>query len=462
MMKRILFFFTSVIAAITAFAQGFTTYGDGTEWTLTRLSETAGSGVTVVNDGTVFTMTSDVTIAKEDYFTLEPQKEVRMGDGVKLQILGTCSLDAGDFTTSFYPLDSEAQPYGLWVEGNDRVTVRNVCFDGVGLSGHVAGGMDITECLFMNHNTKSASYALNMGPDQSNYRVTNCSFFDCQRSAIGSGANIRIDLTVDGCQFNGNGTSNRNYPQLNLTVGSNVVITNNRIIGNREHTMVGGIVVANMMGFDGDYNTLISNNVVEDNRFGIAVYTKQSASVLNNVIRNNNTEVNPNNGGSGINVYDPYKQQHTVIAGNYIENNLWGITVIGGAEVNVGKTDDPLASDYNAGRNTFWNNGFGGAYYDLYNNSDNTVYAQGNYWKTAGSQDAQGIEDVIYHRVDDASLGEVVFTPWLENDPSKVHGSVVDRKQDDVVFDLNGVRRDKVHKGVNIVTRRGKTVKVVR
>ena len=96
------------------------------------------------------------------------------------------------------------------------------------------------------------------------------------------------------------------------------------------------------------------------------------------------------------------------------------------------------------------------------NNSDNTVYAQGNYWKTAGSQDAQGIEDVIYHRVDDASLGEVVFTPWLENDPSKVHGSVVDRKQDDVVFDLNGVRRDKVHKGVNIVTRRGKTVKVVR
>ena len=460
-MKKYLFLLAGMMASLQMLAQGFKTYGDGSTWTLTRLSETEGSGVIASNDGALFTMTTDVTIAAEDVFTLETQKEVRMADGVRLEILGPCSLDAGDFTTSFYPLDNEAQPYGLWVEGTDRVTVRNVSFEGVGLSGHVAGGMDIVDCLFMNHNAKSASYALSMAPHLSNYRVENCSFFDCQRSAIGSGANICIDLTVRGCTFIGNGTSNRNYPQLNLTVGSDVVITNNRIIGNREHTMVGGIVVANMMGFTGTYNTLIENNVIEDNRFGLATYVGQNAVIRGNVIRNNNTEVNPMNGGSGINIYDPYMIQTTRIEDNWIEGNLWGITVVGGAVVNIGKTDDPTAEDYNPGNNTFYNNGFDGNVYDLYNNSTNTVYAQGNYWKTAMTQDESGIENVIFHKNDDASLGEVIFNNWKTEDATAI-GQTELNCLPTVIYNINGVRVNEMQKGVNIIRRGGKTMKVIR
>lgn len=48
----------------------------------------------------------------------------------------------------------------------------------------------------------------------------------------------------------------------------------------------------------------------------------------------------------------------------------------GGRCVNVGKTEDSNAADYNPGLNVFLNNGFGGTIYDLYNNSANTVYAQ--------------------------------------------------------------------------------------
>jgi hypothetical protein len=460
-MKKYLFLLAGMMASLQMLAQGFKTYGDGSTWTLTRLSETEGSGVIASNDGALFTMTTDVTIAAEDVFTLETQKEVRMADGVRLEILGPCSLDAGDFTTSFYPLDNEAQPYGLWVEGTDRVTVRNVSFEGVGLSGHVAGGMDIVDCLFMNHNAKSASYALSMAPHLSNYRVENCSFFDCQRSAIGSGANICIDLTVRGCTFIGNGTSNRNYPQLNLTVGSDVVITNNRIIGNREHTMVGGIVVANMMGFTGTYNTLIENNVIEDNRFGLATYVGQNAVIRGNVIRNNNTEVNPMNGGSGINIYDPYMIQTTRIEDNWIEGNLWGITVVGGAVVNIGKTDDPTAEDYNPGNNTFYNNGFDGNVYDLYNNSTNTVYAQGNFWKTAMTQDESGIENVIFHKNDDASLGEVIFNNWKTEDATAIQQAESDCSSS-AIYSINGVRVNEMQKGVNIIRRGGKTMKVIR
>ena len=79
------------------------------------------------------------------------------------------------------------------------------------------------------------------------------------------------------------------------------------------------------------------------------------------------------NGGSGINIYDPYMIQTTRIEDNWIEGNLWGITVVGGAEVNIGKTDDPNADDYNPGNNTFYNNGFDGVVYDLYNNSPNII-----------------------------------------------------------------------------------------
>ncbi|MCR4852699.1 MAG: right-handed parallel beta-helix repeat-containing protein [Prevotella sp.] len=462
-MKKLLFVLVGMMVSLEMMSQSFKTDGDGSTWTLTRLSQTEGSGVSVSDDGLVFTMLGDVTIAAEDVFNLESYKEVRMGDGVRLEILGACSLDAGDFTTSFYPIDDQAQPYGLWVEGVDKVTVHNVSFEGAGLSCHVQGGMDITDCLFMNHNAKSASYALNMAPDKSSYNVENCGFYDCQRSAIGSGANVRVNLTIKNCTFIGNGVSNSNYPQLNLTVGDNVVISNNKIIGERSHTKVGGIVVSNMMGYTGDYNTVISDNVIEDNRFGVAVYTNQTASVLNNVIRNNNTEVNPMNGGSGINVYDPYKQQKTRISGNYIEGNLWGITVVGAAEVNIGKTDDPSATDYNPGQNTFLNNGFDGTIYDLYNNSDNTVYAQGNYWKTAATQDAEGIEAVIFHKVDDGSLGEVIFTPWITEDKTLVESFTNDEfTTPEEIYSLDGTRLNEMRKGINIVHRNGKTVKVIR
>ena len=339
--------------------------------------------------------------------------------------------------------------------------MNNITFKGAGLSAHVKEGMDITNCHFFDHNAVSASYALSMGPDLSSYHISDCSFSDCQRSAIGSGANIRVSMVVENCTFDSNGVSNRNYPQLNLTVGENVVIRNNVIQGDRSHTMVGGLVVANMMGFAGTYHTLIENNVIEDNRFGLATYVGQDAIIRGNLIRNNNTEVNPMNGGSGINVYDPYMIQTTRIEDNWIEGNLWGITVVGGAEVNVGKTADPTSADYNPGNNTFYNNGFDGTVYDLYNNSANTVYAQGNYWKTAATQDAQGIEAVVFHKNDDAKLGEVIFSGWNTEDHTAIEHAEADAVVTEV-YSMDGVRLSRMQKGVNIVRSNGKTKRIVR
>ena len=123
----------------------------------------------------------------------------------------------------------------------------------------------------------------------------------------------------------------------------------------------------------------------------------------------NKYETNPMNGGSGISIYDTSYAQDVYVEGNHIEGSLWGITVIGGKNVNIGKTEVPsTADDYNPGKNVFINNGNGGVLYDLYNNGSNTIYAQGNTWNVA-NQTADEIETVIFHKNDDASLGEVIY-----------------------------------------------------
>ena len=458
-MKRFFYAMVGLLVSMQTMADVFVTTGNGTTWTIGKLLEESSAFELTANGEIV--MHDDVTIAEADSFAICPGDELWMSDKVRLTVLGGCSFDAGEEGSSINAWGDSDKPFGLWIEGEHRVKMNNITFRGAGLSAHVKEGMDIMNCQFLDHNAVSASYALSLGPDMSSYHVSNCSFSNCQRSAIGSGANICVSMVVENCTFDCNGVSNRNYPQLNLTVGENVVIRNNVIQGDRAHTMVGGIVVANLMGFAGTFHTLIENNVIENNRFGVATYVGQEAVIRGNMIRNNNTEVNPMNGGSGINVYDPYMVQTTRIEDNWIEGNLWGITVVGGAEVNVGKTADPAAADYNPGNNTFYNNGFDGAIYDLYNNSSNTVYAQGNYWKTAATQDANGIEAVVFHMNDDAKLGEVIFSDWKTEDHTAVEHVEADATLTEV-YSLNGVRLDGMQKGVNIVRSNGKMKKIVR
>ena len=180
--------------------------------------------------------------------------------------------------------------------------------------------------------------------------------------------------------------------------------------GDSTLNMVGGIAVANWFGTAG-INVSIEDCEISDNRYGITTMGVMDVVIKNNQIVNNKFESNPNNGGSGISLYDPYYKQNAVITGNRIERSLWGITVIGCSEVNLGKTTvDADASDYNPGGNVFIDNGNNGTLYDIYNNSSNTVYAQGNFWNVA-SQDSVSIETVVYHKNDNPTLGEVIYMP---------------------------------------------------
>ena len=98
-----------------------------------------------------------------------------------------------------------------------------------------------------------------------------------------------------------------------------------------------------------------------------------------------------------------------IITGNQISNNLWGVTLIDKTVANLGSDD---ADDFNPGGNIFSNNGNGGQIYALYNNTANPVKALHNCWIEGQESAAEEVESVIFHKVDDESLGEVFYDPF--------------------------------------------------
>ena len=125
------------------------------------------------------------------------------------------------------------------------------------------------------------------------------------------------------------------------------------------------------------------------------------------------------------------------------------MTVIGCKNVNLGRTDVAEdAPDYNPGGNTFKDNGNSGLLYDLYNNSANIVYAQNNTWNVS-SQTQEQIEAVIYHKADDASLGEVIY--WPAATTNSIEQPQQKQAHTSGFYDLRGVRHSTPQKGINII-----------
>ncbi|MCR4957263.1 MAG: right-handed parallel beta-helix repeat-containing protein [Prevotella sp.] len=417
-MKKIAMLCLLAAVAQQMSAEEIKTAGNGKTYTLDLLSQMESDAVEKYvdeDDGEViYTLYDNVTIAAGDKFEMEDEVTVLFDDKVTFTIEGEADFQLAKgsvFDSAFDSYDGVA-PVGIVMSNEKSQTMfQNCAFYYVGLRNMSKKGLKVDNCAFYYNNGAIGQAALTIGTDGAPFEVTNSTFGYNQKAAIAGAANYRNPLLIEDCEFYCNGQANRNTPQLNLTVADNVVIRGCTIEGDPEMTMVGGIVVANMVGFTGELNTLIEDNIIKDCRFGMATYLEQKAVIRNNILKDNCHEVNPMNGGSGINVYDPYKLQYTYIEGNYIEGSLWGITLVGGKEANLGRIDvEPTSADYNPGGNVFVNNGNGGVLYDLYNNSPNTVYAQGNIWNVSQQTEEQ-IESVIFHKHDDSKLGTVIFMP---------------------------------------------------
>lgn len=453
-MKKIVTFLCVAALAASAYADEFVSAGNGTTYTLDDLSKIASCGVHKVDGAWV--LDSTFTISAGDVLKFQNNEVVKLTDGLVLTIDGT--LDCAPADTVLVTRYGESEPKGFRLyDDNAKAVLKNARFEYVGITlGSGNGNIVAQNCTFYQYNGKlSTNACLNFSKTGKGNVVDHCSFIESTTSGVGNGANTPVGIKVTNCYFYHNNTGNSNRPQINLTCygTEDVEISGNTVIGGH-YNKVGGIAVNNMLGQAFSNKVVIKNNVVKENRYGITVTGSLDVDIIDNDIIDNTYESNANNGGSGISLYDSAGKGKIFVKGNYIDTNLWGITIIGKPEVNAGKVEDKTAADYNPGGNVFKNNGNNGVLYDLYNNGPNTVYAQGNVWNVE-TQDSISIEKVVWHKADFANLGQVIFMPAGSQEGT----SVTDVKAVAPVeavryFDLMGRESAVPFEGINVVVER--------
>ena len=361
------------------------------------------------NNG-IYTLSQNLTIAQNDTFIIDSNAEIHINADVSLTVAGNFNADAPEIKIT---ATNTATPYNtITFQEFSNVYLRNVTINyGKGIRAS-SGNFEMQSCSMSYHkqgSTASSAIAFSQGsPIVNNSRFT---FNDYP--ALGSGANQLVSAIITNNYIEGNNISNGNRPQLNMgpSGADTLRIVGNTIKGNRTLTRTGGISSSSLLGITN--RARIENNIITDNRYGINFQGATSSGIIKgNIIENNNTENNPNLGGSGISVSAAAASpiMNVIISNNQIRGNLWGITVIDKAQINLGNTDP---ENFNEGKNVFSNNGNNGAIYALYNNTAFPIMAMNNCWIEGNpTLTPQEVEDVIGHQVDVPALGFVTFTPY--------------------------------------------------
>lgn len=400
-MKRFLFFCVSIILVFQVVAQPSNNRSGGL-YTLTSLSNILPGAIQITTPHH-FRITQNVTLEPNDTLLLEADDEyVLVNNGVTITILGSLQtqqrtqplLIQGDNTQSNY--------FDMFIEDAGASTLSKIHVQYCQRITLINTPVLIDSCEFDHFSNHVISY-MNCHPV-----IRNSYFHDNQACAIQSAVNTDGSPTIVNNVFYNNVLGNANTPQINIGPGTTDSI---RIIGNRiegvASNMSGGIGILNMSN-PNVTKLLLKDNVIINNRYG---YTqngfKVSADIINNQFVDNNLEVTPNNGGSGISIYGSDTTCAAKLRHNIITGNLWGVTAIYYHHVDMGTVEDP-------GYNVLYNNGNGGVDYELYNNAFSNMNAVGNYW---GCDNDAAAESVIFHQTDNPSLGLVNYLPIYVIEP---------------------------------------------
>lgn len=400
-MKKIFIVVVTFFIVNQCFAQ-WVSPGDGQSYTLESLCSAAPSAVMASSPGH-YVISQNLTLSAGDLLTLESSAMfVFVNDGVTLTFSGSLQTAARSQILVFQGNSTQNNYFELRFEESSLNSLKHIHFcycQGIKL---INSDITIDSCEFDHFSNHVISY-MNCHPV-----IRDSYFHDNQSCAIQSAVN------ADGCPrilnnvFYNNVLANTNNPQINIGPGTTDTIF---IIGNRiegvASTMSGGIGISNLSN-PGVTHVLLKDNVITNNRYG---YTQNgyriSAEVYDNQLIDNNLEVNPNNGGSGISIYGYDTTCAAKLRRNLITGNLWGVTAIYYHHVDMG-----TAEDY--GYNVLYNNGNGGVDYELYNNANSDMDAVGNYW---GCDNDAAAEEVIFHQADNSSYGLVNYLPIYVIEP---------------------------------------------
>ncbi len=397
--------------AFTAKAQ-YTTPGTGINWGLNEL--VANSSGAVIQDGSNYRFTAGLYITAGDTISILSGANIIMNDATFIECSGGFIVNATDSVKFTTDVPGTTRWRGFRLADSYYAYFKNMVMEyGGGMRALSDGFLHVEGSSFRNNfyaSGSTGSYRSSVIDISGHATIIGNNFIANQRGGISSPANANASALILNNYFFGNVTEDSNRPQINMGPSGEsdtTFIIGNTIIGNG-FVNSGGIAFSSLVGVPG--NTIIENNIIQNNRYGITLTGSPINGVIkNNIISDNNIQNNPALGGSGINftASTASSQQHAVVTGNVITGNLWGITIIGYPQINMG---DTAVANYNPGNNIFSNNGNEGELYDLFNNGPVAQMAMGNCWGVE-SQDSASIETVISHVVDDPALGRVYFMP---------------------------------------------------
>lgn len=396
----------SILFALFVFAssnaQDFTTPNTGEVWTLDDIA--AASPATVTVSGTDYALLGNLIVAENDTLLVDTELVLSIDAGLRITIFGTFTVNAE--ASTFTAMDSAAPYDGFRFEENSVVNIQNATITYGGGLRVLNEDFTLNNCT-LSYNVSGIASGGVVSLSRGTPQITNNTFTFNETPAVNSAANRQVSAYIFNNYMEGNNTANSNRPQINMgtTLATDTLkIIQNTIIGHPDNPRAGAIAVSNFTG--GQVLAIIDDNIIQGNRYGITVAGANAfAYMRNNIIEDNNIEGNPNLGGSGISINTNLGPHLVVASGNEIRRNLWGITVIGEATINLGDDDD------NPGRNIFSENENVQGIFALYNNTPHEILAKHNCWIEGEDNNLGDVEDVIFHQVDDATLGEVIFDP---------------------------------------------------
>ncbi len=386
----------------------YITPGTGVVWNMEDL--VTNSEGAVINYENGFLISQDLTISLTDTIRLLTSETIKFTESILITVIGTFQAQPPDQIV-FTAQDTLMTYKGFRFEDSDESYLKNCIIE-------FGGGIDILDsdllienCLIWKNDKSNSTGVIDLF--HSSPEIKNCDIRLNKGPAILSSATGASSPSIIGNTIYRNNTENTNMPQINLGTsdGTNeIVIQDNNIEG--FYDQVGGIAITTLVG--GNLDAQIDGNLIINNRYGITAYGANINSVIsNNYIQDNNIQGEPMLGGSGINYFGDLTNL-SIVSGNTISGNLWGITIQNQALPNLGQIEPDTI---NVGENYFFSNGNGGELYALYNNTPNNMYAQNNYW---GSMNPDSVEAVIFHQPDDPTLGLVNYLPILDTTTTAV------------------------------------------
>jgi parallel beta-helix repeat protein len=401
-------FICSLFAITLATAQ-YTTPDTGVTWNLDDLATESPETLTV--SGSTYTLLQNLIIAENDALSIDQTATLEIEDDVRITVFGAFSVTAEDVLIT--AVDQNLPYEGFRFEEFSEINIQNATIEYGGGLQVLTEDFTLNNCI-LQHNVSGTATGATVTMSRGVPVITNNSFLFNANPAMSSGANQSVSAYIFNNYIEGNNQTNNNRPQINMGATRStdtLKIIQNTIVGDRDLDQAGGIAVANLVG--GTLLAIIEENVIIDNRYGITLMGPNSYGLIrNNIIENNDTQGNPNLGGSGINLNAPTGGMEVDLIGNQIRGNLWGITIQGAVAANLGDDED------NPGGNIFSENGNNDTTFALYNNGLNTISAKHNCWVEDGEGTLEEAEDVIFHMVDDPDLGEVIFDPINCNEMS--------------------------------------------